>query len=261
MILEALQHLVLPCPRPLKRLGVLHGLIALQSRARRCANAWAPHLDAARAVAVAGMDEAPGHGLAVVCGSGLLHDVPLADLAGRFERVVLIDLFHMPAARRAARRFSNVEMLAHDLSGVLGGGLGGGMPGDSLPEPQATIPFGAQADYVLSANCLSQIPLAAMDAVAGRFPDDVVEDWGRRLMSAHLDGLRACSGVKVLVTDVEQQRVAAKTGAVEEVADLLLGLPEPALADRRDWWWTLAPAPEAFRTSSLRHRVVAGWVA
>ncbi len=255
MILEALQHLILPCPRPLKRLGVLHGLIALQSRARRCAKAWAPHLEAARAVAVAGMEGAPGRGLAVVCGSGLLHDVPLAELAARFERVVLIDLFHMPAARRAARRFPNVEMLAHDLSGVLSGVSGG-----TLPEPQAAIPLGGQADFVLSANCLSQIPLAAMDAVAGRFPDAAVEDWGRRLISAHLDALRACSGVTVLVTDVEQQRVAVGTGEVEDAADLLLGVPEPPLADRREWWWNLAPAPEAFRTSSLRHRVVAGRV-
>ncbi|KJS40266.1 MAG: hypothetical protein VR70_06150 [Rhodospirillaceae bacterium BRH_c57] len=255
VILEALQHLILPCPRPLKRLGVLHGLIALQNRARRCARAWAPHLAAARSIAVAGMEGVSGRELAVVCGSGLLHDVPLAELAARFERVVLIDLFHMPAARRAARRFPNVEMLAHDLSGVLEG-----LTGVDLPEPKAAIPFGGQADFVLSANCLSQIPLAAMDAVAGRFPEDVVEEWGRRLIAAHLDALRACSGVKVLVTDVEQQQVVAATEAVEDTADLLLGLPEPLLADRQEWWWDLAPAPEAFRTSSLRHRVVAGRV-
>jgi len=255
VIVEAFQHLVLPCPRHLKRLGILHGLIALQSRGKRCARAWAPHLAAAKAAARAGMDAARGRGLAVVCGSGLLLDVPLADLAVRFDRVVLIDLFHMPAARRAARAFPNVELLAHDLSGVLE--VMAGRP-DALPPPSATIPFGAEADFVLSANCLSQIPLAAMEAAWGRFPEDEVDAWGSGLIAAHLDALRACRGTVVAVMDVEQYRINVHSGATEGVSDLLLGLPEPALTGRREWLWDLAPAPEAFRHASLRHRVVAG---
>lgn len=254
MIAELLQYLFLPKAARARRLGVLHGLIALQARSRRCAAAWAPHQQAARAAIVAAMDHAPGNGLAVVCGSGLLQDVPLEELAGRFAQVVLVDLYHMPVARKAAARHGNVALVEHDLSGVLEALV---VAPDVLPAPAAAIPHGAEADLVVSATCLSQIPLAALD-LARTAGDPVLEVWASRLVAAHLDALRACRGVAVLVSDVEQRRMAVADGRVEETRDLLFGVPEPALAGRREWWWDLALAPEAFPRSHLRHRVVAG---
>lgn len=250
MIAELLQYLFLPGARQARRLGVLHGLVALQARARRCAAAWAPHLTASREAIVAAMDHAPGNGLAVVCGSGLLLDVPLDMLAGRFGKVVLVDLYHMPAARKAARRHRNVTLLEHDLSGVLAA-----VAADpaARPEPAAAIPFAAEADLVVSANCLSQIPLGGLDLLAADDPP-----WAARLVRAHLDALGACRGAAVLVSDTVQYRLAVADGRVEATSDLLFGVHEPALADRRDWWWDLAPAPEAWPRSHVRHRVVAG---
>lgn len=255
MIAELIQYLLLPGAARARRLGVLHGLIALRARSRRCAARWAPHQAASKAAIVAAIDHAPGRRLAVVCGSGLLQDVPLDALAARFERVVLVDLYHMPAARRAARRHGAVALLEHDLSGVLEALAAD--PG-RLPEPAATIPHAEEADLVVSANCLSQIPLGALDLAARGDAARDASAWAGRLVAAHLDALRACSGVAVLVSDVEQHRVAAADGRVEAVSDLLFGVPEPVLADHREWWWDLAPAPEAHARSHVRHRVVAG---
>lgn len=253
MIVELLHYLFLPHARLARRVGALRGLIALDARARRCRHAWAPHQAASKAAIVAALDHVPGRDLAVVCGSGLLQDVPLEALAERFARVVLVDLCHLPAARAAARRFATVSLLEHDLSGVLEALAA--RPA-TLPEPAASIPDADRADLVVSANCLSQIPLGALGLA--KADDDALAAWAPRLVAAHLDALRACAGTVVLVSDVEQHRLKAADGMVEDTTDLLFGVPEPALLDRREWWWDLAPAPEALRASHLRHRVVAG---
>lgn len=259
MLFEAVQHLLIPCPRPLKRLGVLRGLIALQQRAWRCRGAWAPHRQAAAQAARDGMDSAPGRGLAVVYGSGLLLEVPLADLAARFGRVVLVDLFHMPAVRRAVAGFANVELRAHDLGGVMEA-LTDSLASGRLPPPCPSLPLIAEADFVLSANCLSQIPLDPMAVAWQRadVDDDAVAAWGRALIDGHLAGLAQARGAVTLVTDTRRRRVHARDGTIVDEEDLLLGATLPPLAGQRAWWWDIAPAPEAFARVSVRHHVVAG---
>lgn len=259
MILEALRHILLPCPRPLKRLGVLRGLIALEQRERRCRAAWAPHRAAAQDVIRAAAQGLPKGGTAVILGSGLLLEVPLADLAGQFDRVVLVDLFHMPAVRRAAAVFGNVECVIHDLGGVLHALTESPL---ALPPPRPSLPPGTEdAALVVSANCLSQIPLDPMAAARSRADDGEqaeVMTWGRALIAGHLATLAACRGRVVLLTDIRRRVVHKRDGTVMEEDDLLLGVPLPILADRRTWRWSIAPAPEEYRHWNVEHEVVAG---
>lgn len=99
-------------------MGYLHDLIAVRARYRRNRAAWAPHLTATREHVAAAIEAAPGRDLAVVLGAGLLLDVPLDALSAAFKRVVLVDICWLGETRRACRRYGNVDLLDHDITGI-----------------------------------------------------------------------------------------------------------------------------------------------
>jgi hypothetical protein len=262
VIVEALRHAVIRCPRPLKRLGVLHDLIALDARARRQSRAWAPHREACHA-AILGFAERPaGRRLAVVIGTGLLLEIPLEALAGRFDRVLCLDLFHMPAVRRRAGRLANVILVDHDVTGLLDA-LPKAAATAGLPTPEASLPFAAEADLVVSANLVSQLPLAPVAAAGatGRHSPLALDAWARRIVASHFEALSGLAGAVGLIADVARHKTPAGETRPVDWWDPLNGAALPALEERREWWWDIAPAPEEERRFDYRHRVVAGMVA
>ncbi len=80
MLAEWFRHLTTPCPRPLRDMGYLKELIAMDARHRRCREAWVSHLEACKNVILdAALDVTRGvpRRKAVVLGSGLLLDIPI----------------------------------------------------------------------------------------------------------------------------------------------------------------------------------------
>ncbi len=154
MLLDLLHWVAQPASLTARRLGYAGDSVRLASRSRRCRAAWAPHLAAAQDAVRAAMRDLPRRDTVVVLGSGLLDDVPIDDLAATFRRVVLVDAVHPWRGRWRARRFANVSRLVHDLSGTRDLLLGRGETfGPMLP------PLCREADLVVSANLLSQLPI------------------------------------------------------------------------------------------------------
>lgn len=261
MIAEALRHLLTPCPRHLKRLGVLHDLIALDARARRQRSAWAPHQDACKAAIREWADQAQDRDLAVIAGSGLLLEIPIEELSARFGKVVCLDLFHMPAVRRRVRALPNVTLLDHDVTGLLRT-LPEDLRAGCLPEPVPSLPFAADAGLVVSANIASQLALSpqAWAEAQGAFTPLEIAAWVRSIIDGHMASLRGCAGLAGLICDIERRQCPAGEAEATDWWDLLEGGTLPPLADRRDWWWDIAPAPEEDRRCDYRHHVVAGLV-
>ncbi|MGU3359889.1 hypothetical protein ACLBWX_06090 [Methylobacterium sp. M6A4_1b] len=238
MLVELLHLLVTPIPFAHRRRGHLRESVLLMSRGRRCRAAWAPHLAAARAAILAACEGLERRRVAVVLGSGLLRDVPLADLAARFEAVHLVDAVHLWPARLEARAHPNVRLITADLSAVT-----------DRHDPLSTLCGGEDVDFVVSANLLSQLPILPLDR-----PGFVPPDLGSRIVQAHLDGLARLRARVCLLTDVEQVE-EDRSGQVTDRLDLLhgvrLGRPD------RCWTWDLAPFGEAARHRRLVHRVEA----
>jgi hypothetical protein len=238
MLVELLHLLVTPVPFAHRRRGYLRESVLLMARGRRCRAAWAPHLTAARAAILVACEGLERRRVAVVLGSGLLQDVPLADLAARFAEVHLVDAVHLWPARREARAYRNVRLITADLSGTTDG-----------TDPLATVCGGESVDFVVSANLLSQLPILPLDR-----PGFVPPDLGSRIVRAHLDGLARLPARVCLVTDVEQIE-EDRDGRITDRLDLLhgvrLGRPD------RHWTWELAPFGEAARHRRHRHRVEA----
>ncbi len=257
MLAEWLKHLTTPCPGHLKAMGYLKELIAIQARHRRCRAAWAPHLE--QCMKVIG-DAASGvaKGRVAVLGSGLLLDVPVEELAGTFDDVALVDIFHMPEVEDRVRGLANVRLVTEDLSGVvepLFRHLSEGRAG-SLPPPRVDTGPLAGADLVVSANLLTQLPLLPLGLVREKAPsygEAETRAFARRIIDHHLDLLAQLPGRVALLTETE--RVICNKDEILQSIDPLFGATLPAAGKIKRWTWDIAPRPEITRHIDLRFRM------
>lgn len=259
MLAEWITWLTTSCPTTARRYGYLREAIGIAARHQRCRADWKTHLANSRTALIDSLAQCRDFRIALVLGSGLLLDVPLAQLAARFREVWLVDLVHLPAARRAARAYPNVKCIEADI----GGGLDrlARVAADRLDSLlDGPLPFCDQGeiDWVASVNLLSQLPLLPQATLRRRFPEmdeDLLEGWGDRLMRRHLDYLAGFSTPVCLLADIEQITYAANG----EVFDTLeyrqrLGLTAPIQAS---WRWDIAPPGEIAPGVGRFHRVAA----
>ena len=253
MIAEALAWLLTPCPAYARRLGLLAESVAIGARHRRCRAAWAPHLAATRAAVVDAIERTRRRRTALVLGSGALLDLPLAELAGAFRRVVLVDVVHPWRSRLAGRGFANVSRVTDDVTGVLDAVSRG-----ELASPRSYhLIDDPEVDLVVSLNLLSQLPVIPVRSLDGRAAPEPLAAMAQALVRSHLADLDRSRGSTLLISDVERV-VVSRDGREVERDSLIADLPEPA--HDREWWWDIAPAPEADPETSERRRVVARFV-
>jgi len=256
MIGEWLTHLTTPCGQPFRRMGYLRELIAIRERHRRCRTAWRIHLAASRALIPEAIESCSGRERVVVLGSGLLLDIPLAELAGRFDTVVLIDICHLRTTRRKAARFANVELEEADVSGIAEA-LGSRRLNDRapLPEPEPDAGPLSGADLVISANLLSQLPLVPLDhleVIAPELSKAERDRFARSVIDHHLALLQAQSATVCLITET-MRSISDGENLIEKI-DPLFGAT--LFYEGREWWWDMAPRPEVNRNLD----VLCGWL-
>ncbi len=245
-----------PLPRHVRAMGYASELAALGRRSRRCASAWRTHLDNSREVMLEAAGRCPAGGKALIVGSGLLLDIPLAELAGRFREVVLADIAHVRRVRRAAGRFANVRLRRVDVTGVVSEVYrrGRARRGGALPQHRPDAFLDEGFDLTVSANVLSQLPVIPNGYAARRIrdlPGAAIEAFSRALVLNHLTWLARFEGVVCLITDLE--RWYCHGSRVVEREPSLWGIELPPGA--REWVWDIAPRPDMDSRFDIRHRV------
>lgn len=260
MLREAFEYLTSPCDPLARRLGYLSEAVALGSRHRRQRRNWAPHVAACRRFIVQAAEQAPKGGRAVVVGSGLLIEIPLEELAARFDEVLLVDIVHTRSVRKRVARMPKVRLAALDVTGALAPLDRALEQGQEPPRefaPPALPASAAPCAFAVSCNLLSQLPLMPLDAIERRapaIPDAARLAFAQRLAADHLRWLAGLAQRAALFSDVESLWLSG--GAVVEREDSVWGLPLPA--PDMSWLWDIAPAPEEDRRRDLRHSV-GGW--
>ena len=257
MLTEWFTYLSTDCPPLARKFGYLRESIGIRSRFRRCRSAWRPHLENSRAALLESLHACNDFRTALVFGSGLLLDIPLVELASRFDDVWLVDLVHLPEVRRAARRHANVRCISRDVTGVLEQLEIMSPKNMTLPSPACFLE-NASIDWVASVNLLSQLPLLPQEWLQKHFPEideAALEEWGERLMRKHLDYLSAFAAPVCLLADTEQTAYR-QNGEVTEHADFAakLGLGQQAFAQ---WRWDIAPLGEVAPGVGRFHSVAA----
>lgn len=238
-----LERLLTSCPVHLQDMGCLREMLGIRRRWRLYRDAWEPHVRCTAATILAAAGRCARRRKAVVLGSGWLHDVPLEELAGLFEEVVLVDLFHPYFVRRQARGHANVRLVADDVTGTLREVWRvGHQPGAALPRAATTAFLGdPDLDLTVSLNLLSQLPCMpeAFLRRLGAVPAEAILAYCRGLVESHLDYLRALPGVVALLTDVEARAVSPR-GEELSREPTLFGVTLPWRG--RSWEWDLVPA-------------------
>jgi hypothetical protein len=260
MIGEFLRYLTTYAPERIRKFGYLKRLIALEFRAQRCAKAWASHQQSTRNFIIKAADLCEQQNTAVIIGSGLLLEVPLKALAERFERVYLVDIFHMPQVRREARRHFNVKLLTGDVTGVFQAMKDNRPPGSHTPAPPARIPHLKDADLIVSCNCLTQLagPFTDHFEKTRGFSDLDSDKVAYQIMEQHAKAIAAdATGVGVIITDTD--RFALQGDKTVSRTDLLKAYklpPTPTVIHNEEWDWLAAPHPEEHPTHDYVHSVV-----
>jgi hypothetical protein len=260
MIGEFFRYLTTYAPERTRKFGYLKRLIALEFRARRCAHIWAPHQRTTKNFITKAADLCERQNMAVVLGSGLLLEVPLKALAERFERVYLVDIFHMPHARHEAKKHFNVKLLTGDITGVFQAIKDNRAPGGHTPAPPPRIPHLKEADLMVSCNCMTHLtpPFTDYFEKTRGFSDLDSDKLAYQIMEQHAKAIaQDATGVGVLITDTE--RFAMQDDKVVSRSDLLkaLKLPlTPTILHNEEWDWTFAPHPEEHPTHDYVHTVV-----
>jgi len=246
MLFELFTYLATPSPRYVRRMGYLYESIAMRERYRRCGSHWKDHLEHSRIAVLEAAGACRDHGAAVILGSGLLLDVPLAELSDIFQEVVLVDIVHLPQVLKYARRFANVRLVPYDVSTIAAALFEKSRSGGStLPEPAiADFRLVEATAMVVSLNILSQLAVQPCQYALAHMPglkENDLQAWCRRIIASHHAALMALPCEACLIADYAYTK-HGRRGDLLEGGSTIHGfqLPEPVAG----WIWRIAPLGE-----------------
>ena len=256
-----LESLLTPCPRYLRRMGFLREQLAIEDRYQRNRASWEPHLKSSRTAILAAADSCTQHRTVLILGAGLINDVPLAELAARFQQVILADILHLPRNRRKAEALApNITCLDFDCTGAVEKLYQAGKVDDEAAitlfrqaSPSLPPALASGCDLTVSVNLASQLGyLPAKWLAKGRLRDDLSLRLRRAAALRHLEWLQALPGVRLLIAD----RALVVRGLDESEIEREVILGEGDLEPPCDSWvWRFAPAPEWDRRHHLELEV------
>lgn len=262
-----LRSLFTPCPWHLRRLGFLREQLAIGARYRRNRQSWDPHLRQSCAAVLAAANSCPTHQRALILGAGLLHDVPLAELAAQFQELILADILHLRRNRRQAASVSpKITCVSFDCTAAVtslwraGNAIDDQVAIDLFRHASPSLPaeLTGAPDLTVSLNLASQLGYLPADwLIHGRSrPQGFSLSLRRAAALRHIEWLQGLPGIRLLVAD--RALVVRELDGSEAEREAILSDSDLPLPDYA-WVWQLAPAPEWDKEHHLELEVGA-WV-
>ncbi len=259
MLSDLVATITTPLSPPLRALGYLDETLAMRRRARRNREAWQPHLENTRRFVLSSAEKCRSRAKAVILGSGLLLDVPLAGLSELFRDVVLMDVVCLPEIRKRINRYKNVTFIEHDATGIAEGLHQMHRSGTAtLPEPARPVSAYDDASLVVSLNVLSQlwvVPRAFVGMHLRAVTPEQAEEWCGRIVESHYTSIRDINCDVCLVGDYEfvtRDHAGNVIGRGSTVYGLTLPRPDAT------WTWNIVPIGKDSPYAS-RELLVGGW--
>ncbi len=251
MIAEYIETLLTSAPKWAKGMDFLKEAIAIEARGRRCRDDWAPHQQHTKEAIVDAIKACEQHRTVLVVGSGACLDIPLAELADIFERVLLIDIVHPLKSKR--HPWNHVKHVTLDITGQMETLYHNPeqLPEISIPDFYHNVP---EIDVVLSVNLASQLPVIPLKFLANKKPHDEhdLERFAKDLLVAHFTWLSGFTCATALICDKAWEKLDA-SGNVIDTDDPLMGLISQTTT--KEWFWDVAPRHETGTECSHRNHV------
>ena len=229
-----------------RRMGYLRDQRGIMNRYLRESDHWGKHLELTRAFISSAFSNTFPEGekkeSIAVLGSGWLLDIPLEDLAERFEKVYLVDIYHPPQIRKKTAHMDQVFLVEADLSG---GAIEqvwqftrkkGKHPVEELIDNiRLSHPLsGIDPSAIISVNLLNQLDIIICDHLIKQGHTEV-EDLNRIrtiIQASHLEWITQKPGC--LISDTREISTD-KEG--NETANTLLYTQLPAGTRSEQWSW------------------------
>lgn len=254
MIKEFIESHLMPASWEAKNFGYVHQSIALKERYIRNRLAWDSHVTKCHSWIKHAAQQSAKKNAVLVIGSGHLIEVPLHVLRAQFKKVYLLDMVHSKALRKLSDSSNGqVELLEEDVTGSIMhlASKDRWRPSDDWDFLKPWYPK-VQADLVISANCLSQLPILPVQWLIKKSNSSLNEDqlhsYAQRIIDNHLYMLTQMTRDILLISDFQKHFVNPK-GHLLSIEDSLMGIKAPSWQDT--WMWNLAPIPEFSRNENM----------
>jgi hypothetical protein len=247
-----------------KALGYAASSAGITERQREYRDGWWAHAKRSKSFILDAALRVQQTRLAVVLGAGKAYDLPLAELAQRFERVVAIDIDAgaLAATVRSAVRerglLQKIEPRPMDLTGVTRQLV------ESLEAAATPAAFGdlcrayrlatpprfleQPADLLVSALVLTQLALPLkllarrlFESRFGAMPAPLVADWDAfdlRMQQDHIDALPRQASLAVLISEVTHRVSTGESWSLIGSGNLAQRVPAGVrIVTQANWQW------------------------
>lgn len=197
-----------------------------------------------------------------VLGSGWLMELPLAEMAERTEKIVLIDIVHPPEVVEQIKSLRNVEISEEDVSGGLIEEVwkkaGSKTPFNRLKSLETiVIPEYRPVEdpgLVISLNILTQLEILPEKLLRkkSKATDEDFKNFKKETQEKHIRFLSAHPSI--LISDVVEVVIEAD-GLMIENSTLLADLPKGRLSE--NWMWDFDLKHADYNRKKSRFKVVA----
>lgn len=248
MLWEFFQSLLMRANSSARQLGYLRETISTYARYRRVRQSWVPHLSASRSFIEQTVAATPGRNAVIILGSGWGLDLPLATLERTYQQVHLVDIVHPRSVRKRLSKHHTLHFIEADLTGVVAQLSRSSDRASAVTPEFPTLP---NADLIISANLLSQLPILPM-RYAERRQWTIRDGLKKQLLFAHAEWLAAQTTPVCLISDY-QMHIYDRQGVCIEQEDLFDGLAFKSSTN--EWEWEIAPFGEVAKNLRITHQV------
>lgn len=211
----------------------------MQARSERCSAQWKSHYQNCRETILESCKSLAQKRKVLIFGAGSLQDIPLDYLASHFDEVLLVDLVFLKPARKLVTRFSNVQLIEHDVTESLVDTFQASL---LIKQPISWLDESA-VDLVVSLNLITQLPLIPVRWLLsqGRINEAEADKIGQQLIANHLIYLQNFSAKTCLIADRVDVEYDLKGQEIDRF-DPWWKVPQPP--QRKQWQWEVAPFGE-----------------